>query len=525
MDVHWKPLLSFLALAAFVGANAQLAHTEPPIIESLDAQVTYGWLVIVGRAVKVEEGRVTFAVEETLKGEKSAQILLDTRWEHADKIPGWIQNKNRLLVSAGQGMVRIVDLSAKDLAVMRSDLTVLRNPGEILAESRKIADRSRGKYVADWFDISASVGKVIGTSLYNQRYGALDFVRVHVPIDEALLKWALKAVKADEVQTRNAGAVALQFFRSDKTEAILKALQSDPGYVMWETTRDNKIYGRKEYLARVAAYQVLDLKWKLPLEKTVLSVPDYGAEWQTPEAVVGMKADGRVLADADLEEIARYPNLEDLDLARAKLSPTTGEALAKHPSLRVLYLTASNVQDADLEKLAASRTLEYLDLRGTEVTDKGLAALAGMKALKKVDLGVKVTAKGIEALRKSRPRLIVREDPMAFLEAFQPRRVEMRPNPVTSYPTGNRDAMSMHGYVLMFKESQRQAVEEALAKELPKRGWVREDPGYFKPGPPELKRRPWYMDDHVFLPGRRAAPVEVRPGDFGLTVFVNTLPR
>lgn len=116
-------------------------------------------------------------------------------------------------------------------------------------------------------------------------------------------------------------------------------------------------------------------------------------------------------SDDDLDFLANYGAIEDLSLARTKvtdhiapqlaalrtltsldLSGTsiTDETLAQlaHlPNLKKLIVNDTSITDTGVEKLIAARTLEEVGIRGTNVTDKSLTYLKELPRLQTLNVG------------------------------------------------------------------------------------------------------------------------------------------
>ena len=88
------------------------------------------------------------------------------------------------------------------------------------------------------------------------------------------------------------------------------------------------------------------------------------------------------IGDAELAEVARFPNLIRLHLERTR------------------------VTDAGMAHVRTMRNLEYLNLHGTAVGDSGLAQLVGLKNLRSLFLWQSaVTAAGVDRLSAQLPKL------------------------------------------------------------------------------------------------------------------------
>ncbi len=92
--------------------------------------------------------------------------------------------------------------------------------------------------------------------------------------------------------------------------------------------------------------------------------------------VLGMNAYDAGLTDEQLALVARFRDLEDLDLFTARIT------------------------DAGLEDLTGLTKLQYLRLEGTAITDAGLEAVGRIESLKSLSLGsTNVTGTGLEHLK------------------------------------------------------------------------------------------------------------------------------
>ena len=100
--------------------------------------------------------------------------------------------------------------------------------------------------------------------------------------------------------------------------------------------------------------------------------------------------------------------LENLDLARTRISNAAMEGLARLTSLHVLDLAYADLDDAGLEKLKGLQQLETLNLDSTHVTDAGVGLLAEFQKLRQLDLYHSLlTAQGLAKLRAAAPGLHV----------------------------------------------------------------------------------------------------------------------
>jgi hypothetical protein len=99
-------------------------------------------------------------------------------------------------------------------------------------------------------------------------------------------------------------------------------------------------------------------------------------------------------------DLSACTGLQDLDLSRTPVDPSSAAAIGRLPSLRVLNLSRTGIDDAGVRELTGLQHLTVLDLSGTHVTDAGLAHLSRLPALKTLWLtDTAVTDAGMVALQ------------------------------------------------------------------------------------------------------------------------------
>jgi hypothetical protein len=91
-----------------------------------------------------------------------------------------------------------------------------------------------------------------------------------------------------------------------------------------------------------------------------------------------LDAPGTVLQGSDL---AGCTGLEELDLSRTVVDPTSAQTIGKLTSLRVLMLRGSSLDDDGLAQLAGLQALTTLDISDTRVTDGGIRHLHSLSNL------------------------------------------------------------------------------------------------------------------------------------------------
>jgi Leucine-rich repeat (LRR) protein len=111
---------------------------------------------------------------------------------------------------------------------------------------------------------------------------------------------------------------------------------------------------------------------------------------------------GRFVSDADLDEIARMPQVERVDLSLTRVSDLGLLRLKGLRNVRELNLFfAEWITDEGLAVLKDWPKIETLNLRGTKVTDNTLALIAGKQSITSLDIGyAEVTDSGLQHLAR-----------------------------------------------------------------------------------------------------------------------------
>jgi Leucine-rich repeat (LRR) protein len=104
--------------------------------------------------------------------------------------------------------------------------------------------------------------------------------------------------------------------------------------------------------------------------------------------IIGVDLSSAWLTDADLEKLARLPQLETINLAYTKITDLGLEHLAPLKNVKVLDLYyAEAVSDLGIAHLKHWKNLEHLNVRGTKVTSTLFEHVAKMTRLKFLDVG------------------------------------------------------------------------------------------------------------------------------------------
>jgi hypothetical protein len=260
-----KTLLILLALAAPAAAEINVA-------DSIDWQTIDSDVVVRGfvtSAKKVKRGfEVSFQIVESIKGGLKQSLQFTTpidpaRWQKdkpdlllfVDKL-----ESNQYVLHAQRGTNESAFVLGKHRAYT-SSFGVLEKPTDVLAAVRTAtrASATRSHRVDVPWDSPAMKALWSGSAVW-----------MFVPVDAALEKRALEWVAdAKNPSVREAGALALANFRSDKNIAIIKKLLADPAF---STVTETGKPTLKRYLVRVAAHEAL-AKWQVAHVKPTLEEP------------------------------------------------------------------------------------------------------------------------------------------------------------------------------------------------------------------------------------------------------------
>lgn len=112
----------------------------------------------------------------------------------------------------------------------------------------------------------------------------------------------------------------------------------------------------------------------------------------------------RIGTAAFLPHLARFPELEELDLSGIGLSDADLVHLTRLPKLKDLHLNANPITDEATRTMATIGSLESLDLSGTGITDEGLGPLRAAGNLKHIELyHTAVSREAVRTFREARP--------------------------------------------------------------------------------------------------------------------------
>lgn len=112
--------------------------------------------------------------------------------------------------------------------------------------------------------------------------------------------------------------------------------------------------------------------------------PDGLRKLPYPDDITALNLTAMVLDDADLDVLARFPNLQQLDLTATRLTDKGLAKLAEHHGLTNLSLQQCRITDSGLLQLKDLPQLQMLNVAFTDVTADGFEAAGGFDSLTKV---------------------------------------------------------------------------------------------------------------------------------------------
>lgn len=469
-------LLFFAAFVLSAVAGAQWSPPPAPHFESIDLPAANARAIFLGTLKQLpttertwEGQKLTFTVKQVLKGKPgdTAEALVRSNDE---SLGLWISKPSELLVSINEdGKGSVIDLSSPDLAVLTSDLKLLRKRDDVVKAVRERIQAVNGAPAVPVFSRSLPNWKLAGTPLTKQFNQYRNYFVLDIPADARLEKSARAQIKLPDREARLDAIRALSLFVTPENLALIKSMLNDE--IGWERHQfvdvDRLLVYRSNPVRNLASEQLRRLKsepWTPSVEPT-----------DRLQQVIAVELDKKPLNEEDFKVLSSYPNLSELYFTGRKLTPAWLEVAAQQKNLRSLFLEDTNVTDKDLPRLASLPRLSYLALTETGVTDAGLASLSKIKSLRRVDVGQKVTAAGIKAFQKLRPDVAVKPDPFAFLSFLKARRVYQ---PIdfaqngTLYGQGDEGtSLRRRTFVLVVPAEQAGTMEVTLLQKLPPRGW------------------------------------------------------
>ena len=392
------------------------AQDGPAYTPCLDTWAINSNAVFVAKITEVcspsrcgSDNTVSLKVERTLKGDEGTQFKLQID-APPEALKDWKHRKSSLLLFDGldvdplstrKAPAEVLDLSDPALSILTAHMQVLRDPDEILAAaSAAIGQHPDGKHLNTFprMLLNESLG-------LNNGFPPLTLV----PVDPDLERWAQSVLlgpphPAIDAALRPEAVRALQFFPSDSNTRLLRTLLDDPA----STTRPaefNLGVEVRTYPVRTEAYTVLR-EWKVNVAEPVTHV-----ESSQPEAVRTASLSNRtgIIGHAEIEQLARFGNLQQLELQNDHLTAQAYKSITRLNSLRAISLGGSNITDGKLDNFVQLTHLEALDLTATKITDAGLQPLAQLPELKSLNLTqTRATAQGVRQLQQQRPDIVIR---------------------------------------------------------------------------------------------------------------------
>jgi Leucine-rich repeat (LRR) protein len=134
----------------------------------------------------------------------------------------------------------------------------------------------------------------------------------------------------------------------------------------------------------------------------IARIADLGGKVQQDSAgrIVAVNLRGSWVADVDMIELARLPDLERLDLSHTRITDEGMMNLKSAPKITELKLFyAEWITDQGMRAIKEWKHLKRLDLRGTRISDGTLEIAGGLSSLESLDISnTEVTDLGLENL-------------------------------------------------------------------------------------------------------------------------------
>jgi hypothetical protein len=152
------------------------------------------------------------------------------------------------------------------------------------------------------------------------------------------------------------------------------------------------------------AEALADERWPLPTLRQWLPRDYFDALTEInldATKATGTKAKITKATDADLADLHRFEQLQEVWLNGTEITDATVKKLGDLKRLRVVNLRGTETTDQGLGSLAELMELQILNLRDTQVTSAGLTHLKGLSQLQILNLrGTHVDDAGVEPLKR-----------------------------------------------------------------------------------------------------------------------------
>ena len=403
-----------ILLATLTAASP--AQPGPTYLPCLDTWTLNSSSVFVARIVEVCSASrcggsnvVALNVQRTLKGTQPRQlkIAIDAS---PDELKDWKHRKASLLIFDGlnaspnqdpaQPTAEALDLSDPELSILNANLEPLHGADPILEATGSILQNHPGvDHILTFPRMLLDETRGLDASLPPL---------VPVPVSPSLEAWARSTLlgpphPAIDQALRPEAVAALQFFPSPANTALLRSLLNDPASTV-QPAEFNLGLEVRTFPVRLEAYTVLK-EWKIDVAEPVTK-----EQASKPEAVrvASLSNHTGMIGQTEIKSLARFENLEQLELRNDHLTAQAYGVLPRLAGLRALGLAGSNITDGKLPILVALNNLEALDLSGTKITDAGLRTIANFPYLKSLNLTQsRVTAEAVRELQSQRPDIRV----------------------------------------------------------------------------------------------------------------------
>ena len=269
------------------------------------------------------------------------------------------------------------------------------------------ADKQKGKYRMDEYDLLVKGGKEGDGIIHGKSADSNVIVRIDLPEDDdehmppegkkdlephevQLIKWWI-----DSGASKDAKLADLQ--ATEEIKAALAKVVPPEVLAQQKAAAEQAVAAQADLRESVKA-EVERLRKEFPAALNFESQTSGGVVF----TAVSMRKD---FGDDDLAKLGPVmPALVSLDLSASTVTDNGAKLLKDAAELRTLRLSETAVTDAGLEVLSGLPKLESLNLYGTQVTNDGVLKLASLANLKKLYLWqTKVDDAGMQALKAKLP--------------------------------------------------------------------------------------------------------------------------
>ncbi len=368
-----------------VSAQPLIAHAKSLEVQALNSDAV-AVATLVEYTISADAQSIvdaTFSVDDVIKGEMPGVLKIPLHLNFRD-MAGWVEGNSRILIVRSGEPYDFTSLSDPELAVMRSDFSVLTDANSVVRAVRMTVLANPG--VTSVRTMSLRVRNLPPKGFRNSGMG----MTLEVPIDDRLQKWAVAMSSSKDGSTRMDAAAVLAQTKSDESIAILKGMLDDPQFGDYDRPNGNMGHGRGKHSVREIAYNAL-VEMGIEVEMPLIE-----KEYFDPDAVTFVYLERATNARDVVKTLGQFKNLKDLYLSNTPLTDEDMKVIADLRGVTKLRLDNIAISDAGLLEIGRMKGLTLLSLSGTKITDAGLRNLVGLRSLEFLDVSrTSVTGEGL----------------------------------------------------------------------------------------------------------------------------------